>query len=87
MKKINTIMDEDRRNVIIEGIENFIETKNRYIQVILALITVIAGAIYGFAPEDAQTAIRYVLIMDLFVEIYIADKRFHYAGKVESTPC
>lgn len=64
-------MDEDRRNVIIEGIENFIETKNRYIQVILALITVIAGAIYGFAPEDAQTAIRYVLIMDLFVEIYV----------------
>lgn len=60
-----------RRDVIISGIENFVEKKNRYIQVILLLVAVITGVAYGYVSEEIQTAIRYTLVMNIFMEVYV----------------
>ncbi|MCM1118742.1 MAG: hypothetical protein NC543_05200 [bacterium] len=66
------IENEDyKRNVIVKSIENFIETKNRYIQVILLLIAIISGVIYGLVPANVQTVVRYTLIINIFMEIYV----------------
>lgn len=70
-----SIKDEElyngKRNVIIDNIEAFIEKKNRYIQVVLLFLAVIAGSIYGFVDENLQTIIRYTLVLNIFMEIYI----------------
>lgn len=64
-------MDERKNDRIVRLIENFVETKNRYLQVFLILTTVTVGAVYGFVPDGVQTILRYTLILDLFMEIYI----------------
>lgn len=67
----NIQKEDDKRNIVIRSIENFIETKNRYIQVILLLIAVISGTIYGLVPAQVQTIIRYTLVINIFTEVYI----------------
>ncbi len=60
-----------KKDIIIRSIENFIETKNRYIQAILLLIAVISGIAYGFVPLEMQTVIRYTLVINIFMELYV----------------
>lgn len=72
IETLNNMQKEDvKRNIIIRSIENFIETKNRYIQVILLLIAVISGTVYGFVPVQVQTIIRYTLVINIFMEVYV----------------
>lgn len=61
----------EKKDRIVRAIENFVETKNRYLQVILVLTSVTAGAVYGFVPDGVQTILRYTLVLDLFMEVYI----------------
>ena len=69
---MNNRTDRDTKSdIIIKSIENFIETKNRYIQVILLMIAVILGVMYGFVSEESQTVVRYTLILNVFFEIYV----------------
>ncbi len=63
--------DGNKGDNVIRNIENFIESKNRYIQVILLLIAAISGVAYDFVPEKVQTIIRYTLVINIFMEIYI----------------
>lgn len=68
---INPERENSKRNIIIDNIEIFIEKKNRYIQVILLLVAVCLGVAYGLVPEELQSAVRYTLVINIFMELYI----------------
>lgn len=61
----------EKKDIIIKSIESFIDKKNSYIQVILLLIAVISGLAYDFVSVEIQTMIRYILSINIFMEIYV----------------
>ncbi|MBD5542722.1 MAG: hypothetical protein HDR01_00395 [Lachnospiraceae bacterium] len=60
-----------KRNIVIDNIENFVEKRNRYIQIILLLFAVASGAAYELVPEQMQAAVRYTLVLNIFMELYV----------------
>lgn len=70
-KTINFEREGAKRNIVIDSIENFIEKRNRYIQVTLLLFAIGAGVAYGLVSEKTQAVVRYTLILNIFMELYI----------------
>ncbi|MCM1056614.1 MAG: hypothetical protein NC517_03280 [Firmicutes bacterium] len=68
---INFEREGAKRNVVIDNIERFVEKRNRYIQIVLLLFAVISGAAYGLVPESIQVVVRYTLVLNIFMELYV----------------
>lgn len=60
-----------RSDIVIKNIEYFIETKNRYIQVILLLFVISSEVAYNFVSEEMQTFVRYTLVLNIFMELFV----------------